>query len=307
MGKVIDSAKPAVTWNGKQWAIPMDFAGIGIVYNKDIFAKYKLQPPATYRDLERVVKTLQDNGVIPFAGLLKENWSIGHFITLVHTTLLAEKKIAAPKFVADMNAGKTSFGVVDTSRLFSIIDFYKANMDENAQEMAYSEQASAFAAGKEAMMVQGLWSYGAAIDANPKLNCGFIPFPVSNTASLNKFYADVDSTFALSSQSTAAKQAAAQKFLAWLATPAAVKIWTRDCKLTSDFKGADQSALKSPFGDLMGNVGKNGAYPWAFSMYPTNVFEDGAKNGALGYVFGKKTADEVIADMDRMWAESLKK
>ncbi len=307
MAKVIDSAKPAVTWNGKQWAVPMDFAGIGIVYNKDIFAKYKLQPPTTYRDLERVVKTLSDNGVTPFAGLLKENWSIGHFITMVHTTLLAEKKIAAPQFVADMNAGKTTFGVVDTSRLFSIIDFYKSNMDTNAQEMAYSEQASAFAAGKEAMMVQGLWSYGAALDANPNLNAGFIPFPVSNTASVNKFYADVDSTFGLSSQASADKQAAARKFIEWLATPAAVKIWTRDCKLTSDFKGADQSALKSPFGDLMSNVGKNGAYPWAFSMYPTNVFEDGAKNGALAYVFGKKTAADVIADMDRMWAESLKK
>jgi raffinose/stachyose/melibiose transport system substrate-binding protein len=307
LGKVIDSAKPAVTWDGKQWALPMDFAGIGIVYNKDIFAKYKLQPPTTYRELERVAKTLKDKGVTPFAGLLKENWSIGHFITLVHTTLLAEKKIAAPTFVASMNAGETSFGVVDTSRLFSIIDFYKANMDDNAQEMAYSEQAAAFASGKDAMMVQGLWSYGAALDANPKLNAGFIPFPVSNSASINKFYADVDSTFGISSQATPEKQAAAQKFLTWLATPAAVKIWTRDCKLTSDFKGADQSSLKPPFGDLMKNVGKNGAYPWALSMYPTNVFEDGAKNGALGYVFGKKTGDEVIADMDRMWAESLNK
>ena len=57
----------------------------------------------------------------------------------------------------------------------------------------------------------------------------------------------------------------------------------------------------------MGNVGKRGAYPWAFSMYPTNVFEDGAKNGALAYVFGKKTGADVISDMDRMWQESLKK
>jgi raffinose/stachyose/melibiose transport system substrate-binding protein len=55
LGKVIDSAKPAVTWNGKQWALPMDFAGIGIIYNKAIFAKYGLKAPATYRELERVV------------------------------------------------------------------------------------------------------------------------------------------------------------------------------------------------------------------------------------------------------------
>ncbi len=306
MKKVIDSSKAAVTWNGKQWAVPMDFAGIGIIYNKEIFATYKLKPPTTYRELERIVKTLNDNGVTPFAGLLKANWSIGHFITLVHTSLLAEKKIPVAKFIADMDAGKTSYGVVDTKKLFSIIDFYRANMDKNAEEMDWNEQQAAFAGGKSAMMVQGLWSYGAAITTNPKLDCGFIPFPVFNSANMNKFYADVDSTFGISSQSPADKQAAAMKFIEWLATPKAIKIWTAECKLTSSFKGADMSALQPPFGQLMSTVGKNGAYPWAFSMYPTAAFEDAAKNGAQAYVFKKKTAEAVIADIDRMWKEARK-
>jgi ABC-type glycerol-3-phosphate transport system substrate-binding protein len=285
----------------------MDFAGIGIIYNKAIFAKYNLQPPTTYRELERVVKTLKDNGVIPFAGLLKENWSIGHFITLVHTSLLAEKGIPVAKFVNDMNAGTTSYGVVDTKKLFSIIDFYRANMDSNAEEMSWDQQQAAFAGGKSAMMVQGLWSYGAAIGTNPSLDCGFIPFPVFNDAKMNKFYADVDSTFGLSAQASAEKQAAAKKFLEWLATPQAIKIWTAECKLTSDFKGADMSALQAPFGQLMSTVGKFGAYPWAFSMYPTAAFEDAAKNGVQAYVFKKKTAEDVIADIDRIWKEAVKK
>jgi raffinose/stachyose/melibiose transport system substrate-binding protein len=304
MAKVIDSAKPAVTWKGKQYAMPMDFAGIGIIYNKEIFAKYRLKPPATYRELERVVKTLRDNGVTPFAGLLKANWSIGHFITLVHTSLLAEKRIPVAKFVADMDAGKTSYGVVDTKKLFSIIDFYRANMDSNAEEMDWNEQQAAFAGGKSAMMVQGLWSYGAAIGTNPALDCGFVPFPVFNDAKMNKFYADVDSTFGISSQASPDKQAAAKKFLDWLSTPKGIRLWTEECKLTSSFKGADMSALKPPFGELMTTVGKNGAYPWAFSMYPTNAFEDAAKNGAQAYVFKKKTAQAVIADIDRMWKEA---
>jgi raffinose/stachyose/melibiose transport system substrate-binding protein len=304
LGKVIDSAKPAVTLQGKQWALPMDFAGIGIIYNKAIFAKYGLKAPATYRDLERVVKTLKDNGVTPFAGLLKENWSIGHFITLVHTNLLAEKKIAVDKFIADMGAGKASYGVVDTKRLFSIIDFYRANMDANAEEMSWNEQQAAFAGGKSAMMVQGLWSYGAAIGTNPDLDCGFVPFPVFNDAKMNKFYADVDSCFGISAQAPADKQAAAKKFLAWLSTPQAVKIWTTDYKLTLSFKGADLSALRAPFVELMSAVGKSGAYPWAFSMYPTAVFEDAVKNGAQAYVFKKKNAEAVIADIDRQWREA---
>jgi len=309
LSKVIPGAKPAVTWNGKQWALPCDFAGIGIIYNKDIFAQYKLKAPTTYRELESVCRTLQSKGVTPFAGLLKENWSMGHFITMVHTSLLVQKGIDPSKYVADNNAGKkyTSYGVVDTKKLFSVMDFYRANMDKNAQEMGWDQQVADFANGRAAMMVQGLWSYGAAIGANPKLNCGFIPFPVSNSAKQNKFYADVDSCFGVSAQSSPEKRAAALKFLEWLSTPQAQKIWVEDYKLTSTFKGSDVKALGGPFVDLMSTVNKNGSYPWAFSNYPTAVFEDACKNGAQQYVFGKKTASEVIADIDKQWKAAASK
>jgi raffinose/stachyose/melibiose transport system substrate-binding protein len=307
LGKVIDSAKPAVTWNGRQFALPMDFAGIGIIYNKEIFSSTGQQPPATYRDLERVVRAMKGAGITPFAGLLKENWSIGHFITLVHTNLLAEKGLAVPQFIAAMDAGETSYGVVDTLRLFSIIDFYRANMDTNAEEMNWNEQQASFAGGKSAMMVQGLWSYGAAIGTNPKLDAGFVPFPVFNDPAMVKFYADVDSCFGVSAQASPEKQRAAKRFLEWLATPQAIRIWTTDYKLTLSFKGADLSALQPPFGQLMSQVTRSGSYPWAFSMYPTVVFEDACKNGAQAYVFKRKNADTVIADIDRMWREARKR
>lgn len=307
LGKVIDSAKPAVTWNGRQFALPMDFAGIGIIYNKEIFSSTGQQPPATYRDLERVVRAMKGAGITPFAGLLKENWSIGHFITLVHTNLLAEKGLAVPQFIAAMDAGETSYGAVDTRRLFSIIDFYRANMDTNAEEMNWNEQQASFAGGQSAMMVQGLWSYGAAIGTNPKLDAGFVPFPVFNDPAMVKFYADVDSCFGVSAQASADKQRAARRFLEWLATPQAIKIWTADYKLTLSFQGADLSALHPPFGQLMGQVSRSGSYPWAFSMYPTVVFEDACKNGAQAYVFKRKSADAVIADIDRMWREARKR
>lgn len=308
MAKVVDSSKPAVTYNGKQYALPMDYAGIGIIYNKDIFAKYKLKAPTTARELERVCDTLKKNGVTPFAGLLRANWSAGHFISLVHTSLLiGEKKISAEKFVADMNAGKTSYGVVDTKKLFAALDFYKANMAPNAAEWDWNEQQAAFAKGEAAMMVQGLWSYGAAIATNPALNCGFIPYPVFNSAKDNKIYADIDSCFGVSAQSSKEKQAAALAFLEWLATPEAQKIWIEDYKLVPAFKGADLSSMKQPFQDLLAMVEKNGAYPWAFSAYPTTAFEDGCKNGAQQYMFQKVDGATVIKNIDTIWAAAVKK
>lgn len=307
MAKVLDSAKSAVSLNGKQYAVPMDFAGIGIIYNKKIFAQYGLTPPTTFPELQAVAATLKKNGVTPFAGLLKANWSIGHFVSLVHTSLLGAKggNEAILKFIADMNTGTTSFGKdVAITDVTSIIDWYKSNMDSNATEMDWNEQQAAFAQEKAAMMVQGLWSYGAAITTNPDLDCGFVPFPVTANAADTKFFADVDSTFAVSAQSTPEKQAAAKKFLEWLASPAAVKMWTTDVKLTSSFKGADLSAMQTPFQDLMGSVAKLGAYPWAFSMYPNATFETAVKTSGQAYVFGQKTAADLVADIDKSWAEN---
>jgi len=308
LGKVVDSAKASVTYNGKQYALPMDYAGIGIIYNKDIFDKYKLKAPTTARELARVCKTLKDNGVTPFAGLLNENWSVGHFITLAHTSLLVgEKKISVEQFVADMKAGKTSYGVVDKAKLFAALDFYRDNMDPKASEWGWNEQQAAFAQGKAAMMVQGLWSYGAAIGTNPALNCGFVPYPVFDNAKLNKMYADIDSCFGVSAQSPKDKQAASLAFLEWLSTPEAQKIWIEDYKLVPAFKGANLSSMKQPFQDLLASVAKSGAYPWAFASYPTTAFEDGCKNGAQEYMFKKATGDQVIDKIDRIWAQAVKK
>lgn len=308
LGKVVDSAKASVTYNGKLYALPMDYSGIGIIYNKEIFAKYDLTPPATARELERVCATLKKNGVIPFSGLLAENWSAGHFITLVHTALLVgDTKMSVADFVSGMNAGTTSYGVVDTKKLFSTLDFYKSNMDAKAAEWGWDQQVAAFSKGEAAMMVQGLWSYGAALGANPAIDCGFIPYPVFDDASLNKLYADIDSCFGVSAQSPKDKQDAALAFLDWLATPEAQKIWIEDYKLVPAFKGADLSSMKQPFQDLLSSVDKNGAYPWAFSSYPTTAFEDGCKNGAQQYMFKKVTADAVIKNIDTIWAAAVKK
>jgi raffinose/stachyose/melibiose transport system substrate-binding protein len=308
IGKVLDSAKNGVTRKGKVYALPMDMAGIGIIYNKELFKKAGIATlPATIQELQDACKKLKEAKILPFAGLLKANWSAGHFITLVHTTLgiTSNGSDKFNKWIAGMDEGNGSYGdIVKKDELFKIMDIYKSNMSSNAIEWDWPEQQAAFAKGKAAMMVQGLWSYGAAVATNPKLDCGFIPFPCTNNSKDAKFYADVDSTFGVSSQSSPEKQDAAKKFLTWLSTPEGVKLWTTKCKLTSTFKGADLSGMDKPFQELMHSVAANGAYPWAFSMYPSSVFEDACKNGAQQYFFGKKTPTQVITDIDAQWRKA---
>ena len=307
MNNVLPSSLPAVSWNGKQYAVPMDYAGIGIIYNKDIFDKLGIKAPTTYRELELACRTLKSNNVVPFAALLKENWSVGHFITMVHTALLKEKGIDSEKFINDMNAGKSSYGVVDTSKLFTTLDFYRNNMNTNAAEMGGGEQQQSFAKGESAMMVQGLWAYVDALKLNPNLNAGFIPFPVYNDAKMNTFYSDVDSTFGVSSQSSKEKQEVAVKFLNWLTSAEGQKIWMDEYKLIPPFKGVDVSAFGGPYVDLMKSVEAKGSMPWAFSQYPSDVFEKACKEGAQQYMCKRTTSEKVISEIDAKWAASVNK
>lgn len=305
--KVLPSALKSVTYNGKQYGIPMDLAGIGIIYNKSLFKKYDVKVPETYKELQEACDTFQKNGVVPFAGLLKENWSVGHFITLVHTALLSEKGIDPEMFVNEMNAGKSSYGVVDTSKLFNILSFYKDNMNKNAGEMDGTAQQQVFGEGKAAMMVQGLWAYGPAKNINPDLDAGFIPFPVFNEASKNKLLADVDSTFVISAQSSDEKKALAKKFVSWLTSEEGRNLWVSEYKLVPPFKNVDASVLGGPYADLANSSTEKGSYPWAFSWYPTEVFEDACKNGAQSYMMGKTNATDVIKKIDDTWNTSVNK
>jgi raffinose/stachyose/melibiose transport system substrate-binding protein len=305
MKKVVPSTKNAVSHNGQQYALPMDMAGIGVIYNKAIFKRYGLKPPVTFTELKKVCAVLKKNGVTPFAGLFKANWSLGHFISMVHTTLTGAKLMP---WLARMNAGAASFAQpADPKKLFMIMDFYKANVSKDAASMDWNEQQTAFAGEKAAMMVQGLWSYGAAISTNPKLDCGFIPFPCTDNVKDNKLFADVDSTFALAASSSPERRKAAKVFLEWLATPEAIKLWVEQCKLVPTFKGADVKAMQQPFRDLVSYLNGGKTNPWAFSMYPVNVFEDACKNGAQEYMFGKKNSDQVIRYIDQTWKKEITK
>ncbi len=305
ISKVADGAKNAVTYNGRIYALPMDLAGIGIIYNKDIFNKYGLTPPTTFDELRAVCATLKRNDVVPFAALLKANWSMGHIISMLHTTLAGDKLMS---WMDQMNQGRASFAdPIDTRQLFRLLDFYKANLHANAAEMDQAEQHAAFAAGEAAMMVQGLWAYQACLTINPDLNCGFIPFPVNNNPADSKLFADVDSTFAIAATASPAEMRAAKLFLEWLSTPEAIKMWVEDCKLVPTFKGADVSGMEPPFQDLVRYMNEGKTNLWAFSMYPVAVFEDACKTGAQEYMLGLRDADGVIEFIDQTWKREINK
>ena len=84
---VISQLNPtAVNFNnfgGRIYGIPYVGGSTILYYNKDIFAKYNLKPPATWAELEKVCDTLIANKIIPFALANKTKWpGAQHFVLI---------------------------------------------------------------------------------------------------------------------------------------------------------------------------------------------------------------------------------
>lgn len=301
MNNVVNAAKKSVTYNGKVYALPLDMAGIGVIYNKDLFEKLGLEIPKTYSELKNVCKVISDNGYTPFALSIRESWPLGHFISMAHTAAIGDK---LDSWLAEMNAGTGTFASEEMDKMFEVFDFFKANGGDKAMEMDYNSSLNNFASGNYAMMVQGLWAYGAAMKLNPTLNAGFFPFPFGDDPAKTNLYVDTDSTLAISATAPKENQEAAKLFFDFLTSQEGVQLVVEKFKLLPTVKNADVSDMPAPFQDLVKYVGEGKTMPWAFCMWPSTVFEN-SKNGLQEYFSGQKTKDELLQYLDDEWKKTL--
>jgi raffinose/stachyose/melibiose transport system substrate-binding protein len=68
------------TFNGKVYGAPLGLGATMFFYNKDIFQKYNLKPPATYADLLNVIDTLKKNNVIPISLANQTKWPGAYYL-----------------------------------------------------------------------------------------------------------------------------------------------------------------------------------------------------------------------------------
>ncbi|HEY0818186.1 MAG TPA: extracellular solute-binding protein [Rhizobacter sp.] len=73
--RFVPSSFEAVRIDGKVYGIPGEDTTLAVVhYNKELFARFGLQPPKTWPEMVKVMDTLKANGVAPFALANKGKW-----------------------------------------------------------------------------------------------------------------------------------------------------------------------------------------------------------------------------------------
>lgn len=175
------------TSDGKIWALPIDVNGAGVIYNKDAFARAGIQnPPTTWPQFLDACKSLQEVGIIPIAAGYKDSWTLTWDIA---ADLLANQHAANRNWIADIEAGRTSFAE-DQIHFKQILKRYGERLsyvNKKPFETDWNQAQALLAEGRAGMIINGTWTVDGVKSKNPAINLGLFAFPYSNHPQDAKF------------------------------------------------------------------------------------------------------------------------
>ena len=169
-----------VTFDNKVYGIPAENTVAAVVfYNKEIFAKEKLETPKTWDELLNVVKVLKSKGIAPFSLANKNKWTGSmYFVYLVD-------RIGGPSAFAKAAARAPGGSFTDPVFVEAgkrIQELVKAGaFAEGYNGLDYDVGASRrlLYSGKAAMELMGTWEASTILGENPEFykKLDFFQFP----------------------------------------------------------------------------------------------------------------------------------
>ncbi|HZO73564.1 MAG TPA: extracellular solute-binding protein [Ktedonobacteraceae bacterium] len=158
-------------------ALPFELNIEGFWYNKQIFSQNKLQPPATWNELEQLAAALQAKGIQPFAASGIQGWPLTRLIG----NYLFRK--LGPSALDDIQSGKaklTDPAYVEAAQQVANLG-KQGYFGKGVATLDYTPALDLFLQGKTAMIYMGSWAL--ADFNNPSettigsSNIGYFPFP----------------------------------------------------------------------------------------------------------------------------------
>lgn len=299
LDSITDEARTASSFTdaeGHTWAMPVDGSCEGIFYNKDIFAQYGLTIPSTLSEFEAIVKTLEDNGVTPFAMGFKDAWTIKPVSLVAAASAIYGKDIA---WDAKKTSGETGFAADEGwSQTFEMTKYvYEHGNTKTAFDTDYNGACAMMANGEAAMMINGLWALEPIKQINPDVNLGMMAMPVSENADEAKLFQFPD--FGLSISASTEYPEECKLFLEFLTRPEIAELWCSTSKLFSAVKGvsvdfdpmADDVNAYIDAGMVCTQVDRG--WPTAFGA----EYESALSN----YILDLVSLEDVMTTLDAAW------
>ncbi len=164
--------------DGRILSLPWTYETMGIIYNKDVFEKAGItELPKTLDELEEVCKSLEEQGILPFATALKEQWVIAHTVSHFMANENEDPHITVDKISSGDLAIKDIENFDNVYRLLNMMVEYGP---QKPLEVNWEISENKLAKGEAAMIHMGDWCEATLKDFNPDCNVGFMAVPVSD-------------------------------------------------------------------------------------------------------------------------------
>ena len=212
---------------GRTSALPYSVMAASVIYNKQIFEQLGLSVPTTWDELIQVSDTLKQNGITPFYGTFKDDWtvgqgwydySVGGSIDVIDffDALAAEGDQVGP-------TSTVSFAKDFTEPMNRMLELARDYTNADAESRAYGDGNLAFAQGQAAMYLQGPWALGEIAKTAPDLPVGTFPLPMTDDPADLKVRVNMDLAAIIPEASR--HKDAARDFLEYLYQPEIIEAY----------------------------------------------------------------------------------
>jgi ABC-type glycerol-3-phosphate transport system substrate-binding protein len=154
--KVLPATKEFQTYQGKIYGVPWGGTnGIGVYYNKDVFAKLGVQIPRNYKDFIAILTKAKAAGFIPVYEASRTEWPLQCF------TLAGWPSYVDPVIGAG-GVAKLELNQLDLADIPALQQVFQMHLDlmnqgffqDNYRSGTYEEQVEALGSGKAALVLQ---------------------------------------------------------------------------------------------------------------------------------------------------------
>ena len=232
--------------NGKIYNAPLSANVYGFFYNATAFKKLGIKPPKTWGEFEQTVKKIKASGKAPFAIAGTEPWTLNgyHQLSLATVTGGAKQANKLLRFSAP-NSIKVSNPYIQKD--FNRLNLLRENAQPNWRGASYNDAVVSFANGKSLIMPNGSWALPMINQQKPKFEVRTFAFPAAK-AGHEMTVGSGDLALSISSKSKHKK--AAEKFVAYMTTPAAMQKYYNVDGSPVAVKGVKQKGIDSQLGGL---------------------------------------------------------
>jgi raffinose/stachyose/melibiose transport system substrate-binding protein len=209
-----DAARSQVEIDGKVYACPLAAYTVGLAINNTVMTKYNVTAPTTWDELRAVAKTVKEGGD---SGLVLggKDWVHTYFM---YTGLVSS--IIGFDGVQALRTGELKLTDPDPLQAANLLVELQPYYNDGFEATDYTTSKAIFANGLGAMMVAGTADFTGFKEVNPDADLGFVAWP-GPTADKKATTTGFELLYGVSKFASADKQAAAAKFVNWLATPEA--------------------------------------------------------------------------------------